>query len=100
MEPYNKNPFIRFHSFQSIAFSVVAFAIHIVLMFIPILGWAISLLLTLVFFVLWIMCVMKASKGEWYKLPIIGDFALQQSRSLSFLSNDCFWASFKTCPLL
>ena len=46
MEPYNKNPFIRFHSFQSIAFSVVAFAIHIVLMFIPLLGWAISLLLT------------------------------------------------------
>jgi uncharacterized membrane protein len=81
MEPYNRNPFIRFHSFQSIAFSVVVFAIHIVLMFIPILGWAISLLLTLVFFVLWIVCVMKASKGEWYKLPVIGDFALQQSRS-------------------
>jgi uncharacterized membrane protein len=82
MEPYNKNAFIRFHAFQCIAFSVVAFAIHLVLMFIPIIGWAISLLLTLVFFILWIMCVMKASKGEWYKLPIIGDFALQQSRSV------------------
>jgi uncharacterized membrane protein len=81
MEPYNRNPFIRFHSFQCIAFSVVAFAIHLVLMFIPIIGWAISLLLTLVFFVLWLMCIMKAAKGEWYKLPIIGDFALQQSRS-------------------
>jgi uncharacterized membrane protein len=81
MEPYNRNPFIRFHAFQCIAFSVVAFAIHLVLMFIPIIGWAISLLLTLVFFILWIMCIMKASKGEWYKLPIIGDFALTQSRS-------------------
>jgi uncharacterized membrane protein len=81
MEPYNKNAFIRFHAFQCIAFSVVAFAIHLVLMFIPIIGWAISLLLTLVFFILWIMCIMKASKGEWYKLPIIGDFALAQSRS-------------------
>jgi uncharacterized membrane protein len=82
MEPYNKNAFIRFHAFQCIAFSVVAFAIHLVLMFIPIIGWAISLLLTLVFFILWIMCIMKASKGEWYKLPIIGDFALTQSRSV------------------
>lgn len=81
MEPYNKNAFIRFHAFQCIAFSVVAFAIHLVLMFIPIIGWAISLLLTLVFFILWIMCIMKASKGEWYKLPVIGDFALTQSRS-------------------
>jgi uncharacterized membrane protein len=81
MEPYNRNPFIRFHSFQSIAFSVVAFAIHLVLLFIPIIGWAIGFLMTLVFFVLWIMCIMKAAKGEWYKLPVIGDFALQQSRS-------------------
>ena len=81
MEPYNRNPFIRFHSFQSIAFSVVAFAIHLVLIFIPIIGWAIGFLMTLVFFVLWIMCIMKAAKGEWYKLPVVGDFALQQSRS-------------------
>jgi len=82
MEPYNRNPFIRFHSFQSIAFAVVAFAIHIVLMFIPIIGWIISLLLSLLFFVLWLVVILKASKGEWYKLPIIGDFALQQSRSV------------------
>ncbi len=82
MEPYNKNAFIKFHSIQCIAFSVVAFAIHLVLMFIPIIGWAISLLLSLLFFVLWILCIMKASKGEWYKLPLIGDFALNQSRSL------------------
>jgi uncharacterized membrane protein len=82
MEPYNRNPFIRFHSFQSIAFSVVAFAIHLVLLFIPIIGWAVGFLMTLVFFVLWIMCIMKAAKGEWYKLPVIGDFALQQSRSV------------------
>jgi uncharacterized membrane protein len=81
MEPYNKNAFIRFHSFQSIAFAVVAFAIHLVLMIIPIIGWAISLLLSLLFLVLWIIVILKASKGEWYKLPVIGDFALNQSRA-------------------
>jgi uncharacterized membrane protein len=80
VEPYNRSAFVRFHAIQCIAFSVVAFGIHIVLIFIPIIGWLISLILTVVFLVLWVMCIMKASKGEWYKLPLIGDFALAQSR--------------------
>ena len=80
LEPYNKRPFIRFHAFQSIAFSVVAFVLHLVLMFIPIIGWIISIFLSLAFLVLWIIVMLKALKGEWYKLPVIGDFALQQSR--------------------
>lgn len=80
LEPYNKSAFIRFHSFQSIAFSVAIFAIHVVLAFIPVIGWLISALLSVVFFVLWIIVILKASKGEWYKLPVIGDFALEQAR--------------------
>ena len=81
LEPYNKSKFVRFHAFQSIAFCVVAFALHFILIFIPFLGWVLSLLLSLVLFVLWIMTILKASKGEWYKLPLIGDFALKQSQS-------------------
>lgn len=80
LEPYNKRPFVRFHAFQSIAFSVIAFALHLVLMLIPIIGWIISIFLSLAFLVLWIIVMLKALKGEWYKLPVIGDFALQQSR--------------------
>jgi len=80
IEPYNKSAFVRFNAIQCIAFSVVAFGAHIVLIFIPIIGWLISLVLTVVFFVLWVMCLMKASKGEWYKLPIVGDFAMGQAK--------------------
>lgn len=80
IEPYNRSAFVRFNAIQCIAFSVVAFGLHIVLLFIPIIGWLISLVLTLVFFILWVMCIMKASKGEWYKLPIIGDFAMGQAK--------------------
>ena len=81
LEPYNKVRFIRFNAIQCIAFTVVAFAAHIVLIFIPIIGWLISLVLSLLFLVLWVMCIMKAAKGEWYKLPGIGDFALKQADS-------------------
>ena len=79
LEPYNRSKFIRFNAIQCIAFSVVAFALHTVLFFIPIIGWIISALLSLAFLVLWIICILKASKGEWYKLPFIGDFAMQQA---------------------
>jgi uncharacterized membrane protein len=81
LEPYNKSKFVRFHAFQSIAFCVVAFALHFILFFIPFLGWVLSLLLSIVLFVLWIMTILKASKGEWYKLPLIGDFAMKQAQS-------------------
>ena len=55
---------MRFHAFQSIAFSVVAFALHLVLIFIPIIGWIISIFLSLAFLVLWIIVMLKALKGE------------------------------------
>jgi uncharacterized membrane protein len=32
-------------------------------------------------FLAWLFVILKASKGEWYKLPFIGDFAENQARS-------------------
>lgn len=90
LEPYNKIPLVRFHSFQCIALCVVAFVLHIGIMlcsiflhFIP-LSWIIfsmlHLAVTLLLFLAWLMAIIKASKGEWYKLPVIGDFAEKQAR--------------------
>jgi uncharacterized membrane protein len=81
MEPYNKMAFVRFHAWQCISFAVVLTVIHIVLLFIPIIGWILSALVSLASLLLWIMVILKASKGEWYKLPIIGDFAMKQSQA-------------------
>jgi len=41
----------------------------------------VDLLFTLGMFIIWLIAIMKASKGEWYKLPFIGDFAEKQARS-------------------
>jgi uncharacterized membrane protein len=54
-----------------------------VLIFIPIIHlilFPIHLLIWLGFFIAWLMAIMKASKGEFYKLPIIGDFAMKQAQ--------------------
>jgi uncharacterized membrane protein len=91
LEPYNRIPLVKFHSYQCIALNVVALVIQIGLMVaqtilhvIP-LSWmlfsVIHLIVFLAIFIAWIVAILKASKGEWYKLPIIGDFAEKQARS-------------------
>lgn len=79
LEPYNKNRFVLFHSIQAIALAVVSMGISIVLGMIPILGWIVLLFFPLVMFVVWVICFVKAFRGEMFKLPILGDFAEQQA---------------------
>lgn len=83
--PYNRMPFVRFHSVQSIGFTIAAFILHIAvrMIFAPfswILFSMIESLLSLGLFVVWLIVILKASRGEWYKLPVIGDIALRQSQ--------------------
>jgi uncharacterized membrane protein len=80
VEPYNKNSYIRFHSWQSIFLGIAYFAIQ-VLWIIPIIGWAICLLAFPVFFVFWIIVLLKALKGERYKLPFLGNYAEKQANA-------------------
>ena len=79
MAPYNRSSFVRFHSFQCIFFSVALFVIHLVLGFIPVLGWALSLLVSLAALALWIVVLIKAYQGQKFKIPIIGDLAEKQA---------------------
>jgi uncharacterized membrane protein len=93
MEPYNKNRFVRFHSWQNIFFAGaificwIAFTIlSMVLAFIPILGHLVILLLWFALsvgsFVLWIIMLLKANGGQMYKLPVIGDMAEKQANAM------------------
>ena len=77
--PYNQKSIIRFHSWQSIFLFVASVAIHIVLLFIPVVGWVLSPLFSLFVIVIWVICLVKAFNGERFKLPLIGNFADQQA---------------------
>jgi len=86
IEPYNKIPFVRFHSFQSIGLTIVAFVLHVAIRLVtfPFGFWMFSILqgvVSTVLFFIWLFVVLKASRGEWYKLPVIGDLALKQAQS-------------------
>ena len=79
MEPYNKNQFIRFHAFQSIGLGIVAFAVQIILTIIPVIGWLLLIPVGLAFLAIWIYTLIQASRGAWFKLPLIGNFAEAQA---------------------
>lgn len=94
IEPYNKTPIVRFHSFQSIGLAIVWFVLwmvifvlsmvfavvpglHLIFFLFPLL----HMLLFIGLFIVWLITILKASKGEWFKLPVIGDFAMKQAQS-------------------
>ena len=79
LAPYNEKPFVKFHAWQSLFFNIAFIAAHIILGIIPVIGWLILLLLDIGFLILWIIVLLKASKGEKYKLPFIGDLAAKQA---------------------
>ena len=87
LEPYNKNRFIRFHSFQNIFFCVAMIAISVALSIfslIPFIGLIllpVHLLIGVGAFAVWIILLLKANQGQMFKLPIIGDMAEKQANA-------------------
>lgn len=71
--------YVRFHAVQSIALFLPIHVIIIVLGYVPFFGWVISNLLGLLALVLWIVLIVKAYQGEWFKLPVTGDIAEERS---------------------
>ena len=88
MEPYNKNRFVRFHSFQNIFFAIAWTALWIALNIvahIPFFGWLTILvwpLVGLAGLIIWIMLLLKANQGQMWKLPVIGDMAEKQANAV------------------
>ena len=67
--------FVKFHAMQSIITFVALTVIMWIANVIPLIGWLISGLVGLLALVLWIILMIKAYKGEKFKLPVIGDLA-------------------------
>ena len=85
IEPYNRNRFVRFHSFQCLFTAAALIVLHICLSFIsyalPLLMLPILGLLGLAELALWLLLVIKAYQHEMFKLPIVGDLAEKQANA-------------------
>ena len=86
--PYNRNRFVRFHSWQNIFFSIAWCILWMALsifVHIPFFGWLsilISPLILLGGFIIWIVLLIKANQGQMFKLPMIGDMAEKQANAM------------------
>jgi len=91
LEPFRRNMFVRFHSFQHVCVWVagLGFAIASIILwtglqmipFMRVLVFPFVGLISLAWFFLWLLLVVKAYHHEWFKLPLIGDFAEEWSRA-------------------
>lgn len=89
--PYNASPYVRFHAWQSILLNataaVASFLLSFVLVFFMVFGAFLLVTLTrmiwLAWFVLWLVCVVKALNGQRFKIPLLGDLAEKQAGGLS-----------------
>jgi uncharacterized membrane protein len=84
MEPYNRSPFVKFHCWQNIFLCIGCIAVWLVAMvmvFIPFLGFLIDVVLWLGIVALWIVCVVKASQGQKFMIPVIGPLAEKQANA-------------------
>jgi len=70
-----RNRFVRFHAVQSIVTFGILTVAGIIFGLIPVVGGAFSLIIGIIGFIVWIAMIIKASSGEWYKLPWVGDVA-------------------------
>ena len=85
LAPYNQNPRIKFHAFQSILVNVALMAVFIALTIITflmpvaimLLISMLQMLLWLVWLVLWLFLMYKAYQGGRVVLPVIGPMAEQ-----------------------
>ncbi|HLP53392.1 MAG TPA: hypothetical protein VK151_00095 [Fluviicola sp.] len=68
--------FTAFHLRQMLGLMIIAFCIWILqvfLVFIPLIGFALSMLLSLGIFVFWVLAVVGAVNGHTKELPYIGE---------------------------
>jgi len=86
VDPYKRNRFVRFHSFQCLFASAVGLGLGLAMRLVgwvlfmipkvgPLLDFLIAVVAILAAVFLWLVLTVKALQGEWFRLPVLGDFA-------------------------
>jgi uncharacterized membrane protein len=90
VEPYRRNRFVRFHSFQCLGLCLAGVVIaavlriaSVLLFYIPVLGQLLvvlaCLIVALAWCVTWGVLVVKALQREMFELPLVGEFAQRKA---------------------
>lgn len=77
-----RSRFVLFHALQSVIFFCGMMVAHVIVGFIPLIGPLIASLLSILTIVTWVILVVNAFLGRWFRLPWIGEIAEGQLRHL------------------
>jgi len=78
-----KSQFVKFHAWQSIMTFGVLNVAYLILFWIPIIGWVLAWIISILSFVLWIILMVQAGTGKMWKLPWAGNWAEKQASKTS-----------------
>ena len=81
LEPDNK--FVRFHAIQSIVVFGAYTVLSLIFGWIPFVNLIINPILGVIAFILWVILMVKAYQGQLFKLPVAGDIAENQTKSMT-----------------
>ncbi len=88
IEPYKRDPFVRFAAMQSIFFSLGFALLRIVstvlVLVLPVLAVPVAIvmgIIALAFLVVWVLLIVKSVQGQTFVLPVIGPLAQAQARA-------------------
>jgi len=73
-----ENKFVRFHAMQSVCLFLGVIVVNIVLA-VSVIGLVLLPLWYLIVLILWIICMVSAFQGKWFKIPVIGKIAAKQA---------------------
>lgn len=76
-----RNKFIRFHAMQSLVFFSLVIALIIILSF-SLIGLIIIPFILIAEFVLWLLFLWKAYRGEMFEFPFVGSFSYKQLKKI------------------
>jgi len=73
-----ENKFVRFHAMQSIVTFGFLFVLGIIVGLMPFIQ-ILAVFIWIIEIILWVILMVKAYQGEYFKLPVAGDIAEQNS---------------------
>jgi uncharacterized membrane protein len=74
-----KSKFVKFHAWQSIMTFGVLTVAYLILLSIPMIGWALGWIIQVLSLILWIILMIQAGTGKMWKLPWAGNWAERQA---------------------
>ena len=88
LPPYNQNPYVRFHAWQSVFLAIATFVISFVVTLMTIFGilfgafpvLRLNTMVWVAWLLAWLVCIAQAFKGERFHLPLLGRLAERQAR--------------------